>query len=456
MMVGIGMRRAALLLVFIFLASCLFFVKPASSNTYIGGNSWVSKAPMHEDRANLGVAVVDGRIYAIGGNNKYAVLDTNEMYDPETDAWTVKAPMPVPINSFGVAVFQGKIYCIGEDVNEVYDPVADVWETKAPMPTYRYGLQANVVDGKIYLIGGVVPDKNEGCGFSFVTVNEVYDPVADSWATKAPKPVATGSVASVTIDKKIYVIGGIASSTGCLNQVYDPVADSWSQCAVPPSGVGYGVAGATTGVDAPKRIYFFYGNGVQYYDPLSDSYGFGAGMITGRSYPAVAVLNDKLYVVGGYIITFPPNFLTEPLGSNPIITYSAAVEVYTPFGYGTVPPAVQVISLEDNVSYSGAGVVLNFTLNKPASWIGYSLDGQDNVTVAGNVTLSGLSYGWHNLTVYAEDSLGNMGASETVHFNVASSLTTVVAVASGASAIAVAAGLLVYFKKFKKRTAGAT
>ena len=59
------------------------------------------------------------------------------------------------------------------------------------------------------------------------------------------------------------------------------------------------------------------------------------------------------------------------------------------------------------------------------------------------------------MTVYAEDSLGNMGASETVVFSVASPFPTVpVAVASGASAIAVAAGLLVYFKKFKRGSKG--
>ena len=76
------------------------------------------------------------------------------------------------------------------------------------------------------------------------------------------------------------------------------------------------------------------------------------------------------------------------------------------------------------------------------------MDGQDNVTVTGNVTLAGLSDGWHNVTVYAEDSLGNMGASETIIFNVASPFPAMpVAIASGASAIAVAAGLLVYLRK---------
>jgi hypothetical protein len=80
--------------------------------------------------------------------------------------------------------------------------------------------------------------------------------------------------------------------------------------------------------------------------------------------------------------------------------------------------------------------------------MGYSLDGQNNVTVTGNVTLSGLSVGLHNVTVYANDTLGNMGASATVAFNVEVPFpTALVAAASGATAIVVGAGLLFYFKK---------
>ena len=40
----------------------------ASSGNVIE-NSWVSKTPMHGARAHLGVAVVNGKIYAIGGDS---------------------------------------------------------------------------------------------------------------------------------------------------------------------------------------------------------------------------------------------------------------------------------------------------------------------------------------------------------------------------------------------------
>jgi len=111
-------------------------------------DSWTTKAPMQQARGRLGVAVVNGKIYAIGGDIGSAygypadfiysgtghVVGTNEEYDPATDTWTFKAPMSTPRQYFGVAVYQNKIYCIGgytnetnsvTGVNDVYDPATD-------------------------------------------------------------------------------------------------------------------------------------------------------------------------------------------------------------------------------------------------------------------------------------------------------------------------------------------
>jgi len=116
---------------------------------------WTIKALMPTARSAPGVAVVNGKIYAIGGYNG-SYLSTNEEYDPATDTWTTKASMPTPRSSFAIAVVQNKIYVIGgkegtstADASvaiEVYDPVTDTWETKNRAPfTYRRGFSANVV-----------------------------------------------------------------------------------------------------------------------------------------------------------------------------------------------------------------------------------------------------------------------------------------------------------------------
>jgi nitrous oxidase accessory protein len=81
------------------------------------------------------------------------------------------------------------------------------------------------------------------------------------------------------------------------------------------------------------------------------------------------------------------------------------------------PLSVGLISPE-NATYASANVTLEFTINKVTSWIGYSLDGQETVAVAGNTTITGLSNGSHNVTVYAKDAFENTGNSETIYFTV--------------------------------------
>ena len=59
---------------------------------------------------------------------------------------------------------------------------------------------------------------------------------------------------------------------------------------------------------------------------------------------------------------------------------------------------------------------MNFAVHEKISRFTYSLDGKDNVTIAGNTTLTGLSVRTHNLTVYAWDAAGNVGSSQAVNF----------------------------------------
>ena len=184
-------------------------------------NSWKTMADMPTSRSGLGVAVVNGKIYVIGGTGGGGYLNTNEEYDPATNTWATKKPMPTPRASFGIAVYQNKIYCIGggvdsfegvTGVNEVYDPLTDTWTTKPSMPTAREFLCANVVNGKIYLIGGSKPfNPNDP---SFVpNINEVYNSATDSWTTKTPPPVNVSNYASAVVNNKIYVIGGSVRGT---------------------------------------------------------------------------------------------------------------------------------------------------------------------------------------------------------------------------------------------------
>jgi hypothetical protein len=71
-----------------------------------------------------------------------------------------------------------------------------------------------------------------------------------------------------------------------------------------------------------------------------------------------------------------------------------------------------------NATYNTSDIPLNFSVNENVSQTSYCLDNQANVTVNGNTTLAGLARGTHSLVVYANDTAGNIGASNTTYFTV--------------------------------------
>jgi hypothetical protein len=137
------------------------------------------------------------------------------------------------------------------------------------------------------------------------------------------------------------------------------------------------------------------------------------------------------------------------------IVYSKYIQLNNSTVYFTVndgnPPIISNLSIE-NKTYQQNKLLLNFTTDEPSSWIGYSLDQQANVTVTGNMTLTGLSDGSHSLVVYSNDTAGNVGASESVTFTVDTPepLPTALVTASVVSIAAIIAGLAFYFKKHKR------
>ena len=147
-------------------------------------------------------------------------------------------------------------------------------------------------------------------------------------------------------------------------------------------------------------------------------------------------IGDKPYVIVGNLSDRYPLMAQYDIHNNTILR---------------VPPTVHVISPE-NKTYNATSVDLLFSISKPAVWMGYSLDGQDNVTVTDNFTLADLSEDLHNVTVYANDTFGDMEASEIIAFTVALPEpfpTVPVAAISVAAVVVVGAILMVYFKRRK-------
>ncbi|MBL7963181.1 MAG: hypothetical protein JNM31_04965 [Flavobacteriales bacterium] len=95
-----------------------------------------------------------------------------------------------------------------------YDPVADSWITRADMP-------ANVSKGMSFVVAGkgyVMPDGTN-------TLWE-YDPVANTWTTRAPMPGSVLNARSAFSHLGKGYVGCGSNTQGF--QAYDPVTNSWS------------------------------------------------------------------------------------------------------------------------------------------------------------------------------------------------------------------------------------
>lgn len=242
-------------------------------------NSWRTRASLPTGRWLLGAATgADGQIYAIGGMGGEPcganVLDTVEAYDPRLDEWTTRASMPTPRYLLGVvAGVNGKIYAIGGenetdvlDIVEEYDPISDTWTQKASMPLAGAAFASVAAsNGKIYLIGGY------GDG----TVVLEFDPVADTWAQKASMPTGRYILGAAEVKNGlIYAAGGEAGGPCNTVEAYDLRNDSWVP-ATSLSGARRGLAVAAV----HKFVYAIGGWGI-YADESQGPVGLAEAALT--------------------------------------------------------------------------------------------------------------------------------------------------------------------------------
>ena len=145
-------------------------------------NKWTKKANMLTPRAFFSAIAVNNKIYCFGGFAKVGpmangrdkgevYLSSVEEYDPMTNKWIRKADMPTGRAGLSTSVINGIVYAIGGQTAsgekfflterpislstvEKYDPKIDRWTKASKMPTARYAIATEAINGKIYVFGG--------------------------------------------------------------------------------------------------------------------------------------------------------------------------------------------------------------------------------------------------------------------------------------------------------------
>lgn len=98
---------------------------------------------MRESRGRFKIAVLNDKVYAIGGSNGTTELDSVEMLDMATAGQWVKMPkLPLARSNMGVCTLDGLIYCIGGwngqvgiKQCDVFNPEKGTWSSIAPLHT---------------------------------------------------------------------------------------------------------------------------------------------------------------------------------------------------------------------------------------------------------------------------------------------------------------------------------
>jgi len=137
-----------------------------------------------------------------------------------------------------------------------------IWESNLPIPTPRSEMAIMTLDEKIYVVGGL--DETE----SPLNVVEVYDTNTNSWSTLSPLPEPLHHTTGAAYNGKLYVAGGTQDQI--------------------PSYFGMFLR------DKSKAQSFFF-----IYDIEKDKWERGPDLPTPRKSLTSEVINGTLYVIGG-------------------------------------------------------------------------------------------------------------------------------------------------------------
>ena len=187
--------------------------------------------------------------------------------------------------------------------------IAKRWEPMADMGVARQRL-AVATDGKyIYAIGG----RTSATSSTTVATVDRFDPAQNSWIilspSVAPPPLPTGlnGGEAVFLNGKIYLPGGFtsASSLSQSHFVFDVTANTWSNAADVPAGLFlYALA-----ADGARGVYYLTGGNnniggavatVRAYNPATNAWSDLPPMSRARYGHEAAMIDGKLYVVGGF------------------------------------------------------------------------------------------------------------------------------------------------------------
>ncbi|MBN9047969.1 MAG: hypothetical protein J0H78_00825 [Rhizobiales bacterium] len=302
---------------------------PAPAPPKTAERAWLTLAPLPHPATDLTGAVVNGRLFVLGGRDSARPSGAMVMFDAATGQWSARKAMPVPVHHAAVVSYGDRIYVFGGfkrpesgigwqpvDLAWEYDPAGDAWKALKPLPVPRGGAAVAAADGQLYVIGGAAPASGQTTidgkrRHEVLARVDAYDLKTDQWTARAPLPTPRTGAAAAAMTGGIYVIGGRIGSAFAngsdvdVVEAYDPAADRWSAplARLPaPRGDATAtvwrnlilVAGGTPIPEAGESARTLIG-----FDPGANRWSALPAPPLPRTGFAAGVIGDRFYAVGG-------------------------------------------------------------------------------------------------------------------------------------------------------------
>lgn len=297
-----------------------------SSNGSIG--AWTSDTSMSLARRSFAAAVVNGRLYAIGGETSTGTTNTTEMASINADgslgAWSSQSTFATARAHHDAVAWGMKLFlvCGGAPGPVFFSDVqsADVdpatgslgpWSTISSVPTARATPFAFAHGGWLYVGGG---NQGPGAYFSDFRAAPILSSGAlGSWQSTTPVPASIAAPGKAVVNGRAYLFGG-GNASGPTSQVIHAAVEgsgalgAWSTTQSMPEPRGTHISFARNGL-----LYVMLGHTgstnldtIKYAATGADG-SLGAWQTNPTTFPAFrhlargAIWGDRLYVGGGEI-----------------------------------------------------------------------------------------------------------------------------------------------------------
>ena len=286
---------------------------------------WTALRQLPVPLGEVTLVAASGKLYVIGG---YDTRVNVQVYDLAADTWASGPRLPLGTDNAGAVVDGTKIDVFGGEATpavQILDLGAGSWSAGPDLPSPRFSSVVEKVGSLVHLVGGWSFDRSNNVSLSSHTA---FDLGTGTYLTTplAPLGAARNHAYSGVIGGKLYVTGGRApghegddGTNVASTEVYDPATDAWSplpDLPTPRSGGAsavldgklYVIGGGLPGNTVYKAVHRF--------DPVAGTWEQLPDMpieLTGHR--AVAVGPD-IYVVGGFRTS---NGLRQGFGGVPYV-----------------------------------------------------------------------------------------------------------------------------------------